>query len=480
MKFLTQDYYEILDVAPGADNEAVKRAYRLVRRSFRPDSMAIHSLYSTDETEAIGSKIDEAFRILSRPESSGRYAKYHRTAQPGMAIPRRPEDFFDQVHQLDAATPIEALARAVGSEDEVIDSPVPAVAQLRPRIPAHATPVKMEALPANTRMEDVDTDPALSVASASAAGAVPESHIDLFLDALEEVEEVEEVEDMVDVLEAPTLIAAALVDDSIYDLPDASYGAPLEPQAPSFEYEPPSPRELDYADVDALLSSVAARPISTYAAQPPPAPPAPSRQAVTRPSTAPVRHAPHPAARPVDRAAVRTRVPTPYASTPVQNEPMAQSPVEFAASTAATVAVAPVGGPPQSNAATMASVAAVNHDLGPRPRRWSRETIRTRAVGQLTVQGLSPDDIEAFEMDCGGMGGEFIKQVRRALDVNIEDIASRTKISTGMLRYIEADELEFLPARVYLRGYLTQIGRLLKLPLPRIVDGYMRANGLGK
>ena len=159
---------------------------------------------------------------------------------------------------------------------------------------------------------------------------------------------------------------------------------------------------------------------------------------------------------------------------------MAQSPIEFAASTAATVAVAPVGGPPQSNAATLASVAAVNHDFGPRPRRWSRETIRTRAVGQLTVEGLSADDIEAFEVDCGGMGGEFIKQVRRALNVNIEDIESRTKISTGMLRYIEADDLEFLPARVYLRGYLTQIGRLLKLPLPRIVDGYMRANGLGK
>jgi hypothetical protein len=135
---------------------------------------------------------------------------------------------------------------------------------------------------------------------------------------------------------------------------------------------------------------------------------------------------------------------------------------------------------PTAPASTLASVAAVNHDLGPRPRRWSRDTIRTRAVGTLNFEPLSSADIEAFEMDCGGMGGDFLTQVRRALGVNIEDIAKRTKISTGMLRYIEAEELEFLPARVYLRGYLTQIGRLLKLPVPKIVDGYMRANGLGK
>ena len=164
-------------------------------------------------------------------------------------------------------------------------------------------------------------------------------------------------------------------------------------------------------------------------------------------------------------------------TTTVSGSPGAASP------TAPTVAVAPVagpvGGPPPTNASTLASVAAVNRDLGPRPRRWSRDTIRTRAVGPLALQPLSAEDIEAFEMDCGGMGGEFLKQVRRALGVSIEDIAARTKISQGMLRYIEAEEIEFLPARVYLRGYLTQIGRLLRLPLPKIVDGYMKANGLG-
>ena len=65
MKFVTQDYYQILNVSPEASGEEVKRAYRTVRQSFRPDSMAVHSLYSQEETETISAKIDEAFQILS-------------------------------------------------------------------------------------------------------------------------------------------------------------------------------------------------------------------------------------------------------------------------------------------------------------------------------------------------------------------------------------------------------------------------------
>jgi hypothetical protein len=474
MKFLTQDYYEILDVAPGADNEAVKRAYRLVRRSFRPDSMAIHSLYSAEETEAIGAKIDEAFHILSRPESAGRYAKYHRTGREGMSIPRRPKDFFDQVHQLDAATPIEALARAVGAEEEVTDAPIAAVAQLHPRPPRR--PIEIHAQgpqlshPPDGRRDDTDPD---AHAAASAAGAVPESHIDLFLDALEEVE---------DAPDAPVFLTASVVldperpgvadpmdrgpaagptpVDSIHDLPEEAF----ETSAP------PAVADLDYSDVDALLSSasgmmnapVSRSPVATSA--PPYSPPAPRR-----------------AAQPRTWAQSRTEAPS-RSSAPGFNPSggQASTPPSVASPTAPTLAVPPVEGPSPGTNSTLASVAAVRRDFGPRPRRWSRDTIRTRAVGPLQFEPLAATDLEAFEMDCGGMGGEFIKQVRRAVGVSIEDIATRTKISTGMLRYIEAEDLQFLPARVYLRGYLTQIGRLLKLPVPKIVDGFMKANGLGK
>jgi len=118
MKFVTQDYYQILNVSPEANGEDVKRAYRAVRQSFRPDSMAVHSLYSPEETEAISSKIDEAFQILSQPEHAANYRRYQRNGSNGMSIPRSPEVFFDEIHELDERSPIEALAAAVGTRQE--------------------------------------------------------------------------------------------------------------------------------------------------------------------------------------------------------------------------------------------------------------------------------------------------------------------------------------------------------------------------
>jgi hypothetical protein len=411
-----------------------------------------------------------------------------------MSIPRRPEDFFDQVHQLGAATPIEALARAVGVESRATDAPVAAVAQLRPRQGVSGPGIQVpDPRPgrslrgeSNESLDDIDTDPGVE-AAASAAGAVPEAHIDLFLDALEEVEEAPDAPVFLttSVVCEPSPVDEAWVADP-FGGPDPGLAAGLTPidsvlDLPEEAFErvpPPAAPDLDYSDVDALLSSVSGRvnsPVRT-------APAAATYAAPPAPRVMTTREAPSERAAASTHPSVGVAVPAapPQAFTPTSG---AGAPPRIAASpTAPTLAVPPVTGPTPNagTSSTLASVAAVNRDLGPRPRRWSRETIRTRAVGPLQFEPLAPQDIDAFEMDCGGMGGEFLKQVRRAVGVSIEDIATRTKISQGMLRYIEAEELKFLPARVYLRGYLTQIGRLLKLPVPKVVDGFMRANGLGK
>ena len=111
-------------------------------------------------------------------------------------------------------------------------------------------------------------------------------------------------------------------------------------------------------------------------------------------------------------------------------------------------------------------------------RRWARDTVRTRAAGVLDVQPLSRETLDAIEMDCGGMNGAFLRTARRELEVSVKDISGRTRISVMMLRYIEADDVSELPAKVYLKGYLTQIARLLRLPVTPFVDGYFRANDI--
>ena len=104
--------------------------------------------------------------------------------------------------------------------------------------------------------------------------------------------------------------------------------------------------------------------------------------------------------------------------------------------------------------------------------------MKTRAVGPIEVQPLPREEIEALEMDCGGVSGEFLQQVRRTMNISLQDIATRTKIGIGMLRAIEADELDRLPAKVYLKGYLTQICRMLRLPAPQVPEKYLRRHGI--
>jgi curved DNA-binding protein CbpA len=107
VKFVSQSYYEILDVDPSASEERVKRSYRLVRRSFEPESMAIYSLYSPEETEAIGAKIDEAFGILTNRDRRRTYDKFLRYNESSSTVADDPGTFFDQVHDIGELAPLE-------------------------------------------------------------------------------------------------------------------------------------------------------------------------------------------------------------------------------------------------------------------------------------------------------------------------------------------------------------------------------------
>lgn len=147
MKFVSQNYYEILDVDPAASDEDVKRAYRLVRASFEPDSMAIYSLYSPEETESIGAKIDEAFRILTNRDRRRVYDKYMRSTDELDPVPDDPDEFFDNVHDIrelgvleelmDGAVEAGAVARADVSIDfdDEMDGDLDVPVQLDPELP---------------------------------------------------------------------------------------------------------------------------------------------------------------------------------------------------------------------------------------------------------------------------------------------------------------------------------------------------------
>ncbi len=117
MKF-NRSYYEILDLEPGATEEEVKRAYRTVRDTFGSSSSAIYSLYSPEETEAIASKLDEAFRVLTDRDRRRRYDRYLDSTSGDQPLPSTPDELMDSLHDLGELEALEEEQGLVAAVDD--------------------------------------------------------------------------------------------------------------------------------------------------------------------------------------------------------------------------------------------------------------------------------------------------------------------------------------------------------------------------
>jgi flagellar biosynthesis protein FlhG len=71
------------------------------------------------------------------------------------------------------------------------------------------------------------------------------------------------------------------------------------------------------------------------------------------------------------------------------------------------------------------------------------------------------------------VNGQVLKKLREARGLSLDELAELTKIRRPYLQAIEDQDLENLPARVYLRGFLTQIARALRVDKTRLAEGYV-------
>ena len=79
--------------------------------------------------------------------------------------------------------------------------------------------------------------------------------------------------------------------------------------------------------------------------------------------------------------------------------------------------------------------------------------------------------------------GALLRKVRESMGIELGEIARHTKISTGYLEAIEAEEYANLPALVYTRGFVQQVARFLELDPTQVSKTYikrMRAWGEGR
>ena len=69
--------------------------------------------------------------------------------------------------------------------------------------------------------------------------------------------------------------------------------------------------------------------------------------------------------------------------------------------------------------------------------------------------------------------GEFLRKLRQTRGIELGDIAQRTKISERYLRAIEEERFSDMPAAVYVRGYVMEYARALRIDPQRVVEAYL-------
>jgi curved DNA-binding protein CbpA len=67
------NFYELLEVSPTASSQDIHRAYERIRRVYDPNSIALYSLFSSEETAIIHQRIEEAYKTLMYDTNRKKY-----------------------------------------------------------------------------------------------------------------------------------------------------------------------------------------------------------------------------------------------------------------------------------------------------------------------------------------------------------------------------------------------------------------------
>jgi flagellar biosynthesis protein FlhG len=68
--------------------------------------------------------------------------------------------------------------------------------------------------------------------------------------------------------------------------------------------------------------------------------------------------------------------------------------------------------------------------------------------------------------------GDLLRRVRESRGLSLDELAARSKIKSSYLRALEEESWDQLPASVYVRGFIANYARELKLEAKRVMETY--------
>lgn len=84
------------------------------------------------------------------------------------------------------------------------------------------------------------------------------------------------------------------------------------------------------------------------------------------------------------------------------------------------------------------------------------------------------DAMEAEIRQCTDWNGEMLKKVREYKGYSLDKLSETTKVGSYYISAIEKIDPANLPAHVYVRGYVSQIAKVLGLDDRKVCDSYMK------
>lgn len=106
------------------------------------------------------------------------------------------------------------------------------------------------------------------------------------------------------------------------------------------------------------------------------------------------------------------------------------------------------------------------------PETPSGETLPEKAepveVAAKPKAGLPFDPSKFSDFD-----GKALKQIREALGINLSEVSEKTKIGKTFLQFLEDNKYEFLPAEVYVKGFVKQIAAMYGLNSSKVAESYI-------
>jgi cytoskeleton protein RodZ len=98
---------------------------------------------------------------------------------------------------------------------------------------------------------------------------------------------------------------------------------------------------------------------------------------------------------------------------------------------------------------------------------------RNGSLGQGRVRERSADNPKETVSDVPTFTGAALRDIRRELNIDLQDVAFATRIPLHHLENIENENYDALPPEVYTRGFVVSYAKYLSVDPKRVADDYI-------